>query len=207
MISAVLLSPGVFAGETFINDTKKSTIHATPTAILKFEVASPKFNTNDNQLTVSITVDRLLFSVSSGISADQSFQDKSTGAAYFGYYLSTGVRSVSQSKPNISIKLRRGSIETAGRTYYHLENESVVPTHEKDLMKAPQNYTTFVKVPSNSVHCGPRYAFNGLSKTNINCNGGTVVTNMDLTQFVKVLYTDPIGSQITSQIEFTAVAE
>jgi hypothetical protein len=106
----------------------------------------------------------------------------------------------------VNIKINKGAGETSNRSYYLLGNGTTTPSVEGDLTIAPASATTFATAGSNGVHCGPSYAANGLSAS-LNCAGGSDVANMDITQFVKVLYSDPDSAAIVSQVEFTAVAE
>ena len=201
------ISSGHLQNSSTSSNPTLTTIQATPQAMIRFELASMKLSNIGNQLLISIVVDSSSSSVISGIDADQTFQDEMVGAAYFGYYLSTGVRSVHQTDNNVHIKLRKGTNSTQDRTYYLLGNGTVTPTQQSDLDIAPSSFTTFATAPSNSIHCGPNYASNGLSGSQINCSGGSTVAEMDLTQFVKVYYGDPEGSIITSQLEFIAEVE
>jgi hypothetical protein len=184
-----------------------TTIHAKTQAAIRFEVAGAKLSTVGNKLSISISVDSSKLGVTSGIQADQIFRDSNIGAVFFGYYFSTGVKSVHQASKNIHVKLRKGNAETPGRTFYLAGNGTTSPHNQADLKIAPSTFTTFATAPSNSVHCGPQYMSNGLSNPKLNCAGGSTISNMDLTQFVKVLYNDPDGSYITSQLEFIATAE
>lgn len=184
-----------------------SNVNATPSSIIRLDLGGANFLTSTGQLSVSITVDTATPVVTVGTAADQAFRDDTVGAAYFGYYLSSGVRSANQSAAGINIKVKKGAGETSGRSYYLLGNGTTVPAAEGDLTIAPGSVTTFASAAKNSVHCGPSYVANGLSGAAIGCAGGTTVANMDVTQFVKVLYSDPTSAAIVSQLEFTAVNE
>lgn len=182
-------------------------IGATPNGSIRFDLGGAAFLTSAGQLTISIGVDAVVPSVTSGTISDQLFRDDIVGAAYFGYYLSTGVKSASQTSPNMNIKVKRGSAETSGRSFFLIGNGTTSPNSQSDLTIAPAGFTTFATTTSNSAHCGPQYASNGLTGSTINCGGGSTVTNMDLTQFVKVLDTDPTTGAVISQLEFIAVSE
>lgn len=184
-----------------------SNISATPSAIIRLDLGGANFITATGQLSVTISVDTSTPVVTVGTAADQAFRDDTIGAAYFGYYLTAGVRSSNQSAAGINIKVKKGAGETAGRSYYLLGNGTTVPAVQGDLTAAPAVVTTFASPAKNSVHCGPSYVANGLSGTAIGCAGGSTVANMDITQFVKVLYSDPTSAAIVSQLEFTAVNE
>ena len=135
------------------------------------------------------------------------FRDDTIGAAYFGYYLTAGVRSSNQSAANINVKVKQGAGETANRSYYLIGNGTTTPTVQGDLTIAPASVTTFATAAPNGVPCGPSHAANGLSGTAIGWIGGSTGANMDITQFVKVLYSDPAAAAIVSQLEVTAVDE
>jgi hypothetical protein len=184
-----------------------SNINATPSAIIRLDLGGANFITSAGQLDVTISVDTATPSVTAGAAADQSFRDDTVGAAYFGYYLSTGVRSANQTAGNVNVKVNKGSGETANRSYYLLGNGTSTPDEQADLTIAPASATTFATAGANSVHCGPSWNANGLSGAEIGCAGGSTVANMDVTQFVKVLYSDPGAAAINSQLEFTAVNE
>jgi hypothetical protein len=203
---ATRISTGNMSATTTAASPLISNINATPASIIRFDLGGANY-TGSGPLEVNITVDTSTPTVTVGTPADQSFKDDTNGAAFFGYYLSTGVRSSNQSAAGMNIKIRAGSGETAGRSYYLLGNGSTVPTVVGDLTDAPAAYTTFASTVPNSVHCGPSWNANGLTGAAINCSGGSTVANMDLTQFVRVAYTDPAGSPIVSQLEFIAVAE
>lgn len=204
---ATRITTGNLSATTTAASSLISNINATPTSIIRFEIGGANYTTSGGQLDVTITVDTSTPTVTVGTAADQSFKDDSDGAAFFGYYLSTGVRSSNQTPANVNIKLRAGSGETAGRSLYLLGNGTTTPTAAGDLTDAPGSYATFASTSSNSVHCGPSWNANGLTGAGINCAGGSTVANMDLTQFVRVSYTDPSSSAVVSQLEFIAVAE
>jgi hypothetical protein len=184
-----------------------SNINATPTAIIRLDVGGANFINATTPLSVSVTVDTSTPVVTVGTAANQAFKDDATGAAYFGYYLSVGERSSNQSAANINVKVKKGSGETSGRSYYLLGNGTTTPAVQGDLTVAPAAVTTFATGAPNGVHCGPSNVANGLSGTALNCAGGSTVANMDITQFVKVLYADPTSAAIVSSLEFTAVNE
>lgn len=184
-----------------------SNITVAPTPTIRFQIGGLAFATASSQLNVSISVDALIPTVTSGTAADQSFRDETVGAAYFGYYLTAGVKSASQPLVGINIKIRKGSGETSNRSYYLLGNGVITPSSQGDLIPAPAGYTTFATAGANGSHCGPRYVTNGLTDPAINCAAGSTVANMDVTQFVKVLDSDAASASIISQVEFIAVNE
>lgn len=216
VISTLGVTTSAFATRITTNNLSNSTtagtplisnVNATPSSVIRLDLGGANFITATGQLSVSITVDTATPVVTVGTAADQVFRDDTVGAAYFGYYLSAGVRSANQSAAGMNIKVKKGSGESANRSYYLLGNGTTVPTVEGDLTIAPASVTTFASTVPNSVHCGPSYVANGLSGAAIGCSGGSTVANMDVTQFVKVLYSDPSSSAIVSQLEFTAVNE
>ncbi len=204
---ATRITTGDMADTTTAANPQVSNISATPTPTIRFDIGGANFITSSSQLSVSISVDSLIPSVVAGTAADQSFRDNTVGAAYFGYYLTAGVKSASQPLANINIKVRKGSGETSGRSYYLLGNGTTVPTVQGDLTVAPASFTTIATAGSNGSHCGPNNVANGLTGASINCAGGATVANMDVTQFVKVLDSDLTSGSIASQIEFIAVNE
>lgn len=155
-------------------------------------------------LSVTITVDATTPTVAVGTAADQLFRDDSVGAAFFGYYLTTALRTQTQAAGTQGyVQLRVGAGATANRTYYLLGNGTTTPTLESHLTAAPAVYTTIASIPRNSIRCGPNYAANGLSNVNgVNCTANPTVANMDVTQFVKVLFTDIPSSTINSRLQF-----
>lgn len=204
---ATAINTGTILNTTTAGSPLTTNINATPAAVIRFEVGGANYITSSGQLSVSITVDTSTPTVTTGTAADQSFKDDTAGAAYFGYYLSTGVRSSNQNSANaMNIKVVRGAGETSTRSYYLLGNGTTTPTQESDLTVAPASATTFATTTVNSVHCGPSYTTNGLT-VGLGCAGGSTVANMDVTQFVKVLYSDPAATPVISQLQFTAVSE
>ena len=204
-VEAVVINTGNMAATTTAATPLVSNIVATPASIIRFEVGGAKYLLDGAQLKVSITVDTSTPTVTVGTAADQAFKDDVDGAAFFGYYLTTGVRSSNQSGPGVNVKVRAGAGETAGRSYYLLGNGSSTPDDVGDLTDAPAAFTTFASTVPNSVHCGPSYVANGLTGASIGCAGGSTVANMDITQFVRVAYSD--SAAVTSQLEFIAVVE
>lgn len=184
-----------------------SNISVTPAPTIRFAVGGANFATSSSQLNVTINVDALVPSVTSGTTANQMFRDDTIGAAYFGYYLTTGVKSASQPLPTVSIKIRKGSAETTNRSYYLLGNGTSTPTSQGDLTPVPSGFTTFAAAGANGSHCGVHYVTNGLTGSAINCSAGSTIANMDITQFVKVLDSDGATASIISQVEFIAVNE
>ena len=204
---ATRITTGNLAATTTAASPLVSNISATPAAIIRLDVGGASFINTSTPLSVTITVDTSTPSVTVGTAAAQSFRDDAIGAAYFGYYLTVGERSSNQSAANINVKVKKGSGGSAGRSYYLLGNGTTTPTVQGDLTAAPASATTFATGAPNGVHCGPSHVANGLSGTAIGCTGGSTVANMDITQFVKVLYSDPTSAAIVSQLEFTAVNE
>lgn len=206
-IYATVINTGNYGGTNTNAVPLDSLITATPRAMIRLDVGGAKFTGAASPLTLSITVDCSTPAVTVGTAADQAFRDDAIGAAYFGYYISLGVRSAGQTAANVNLKVRRGAGETAGRSYYLLGNGTTSPTVQADLTVAPAAVATFATAPRNVIRCGPSYAANGISGTAINCAAGSTVANMDITQFAKILYSDPIASARISQLEFTAVNE
>src|SRR5690606_590030 len=90
-------------------------INATPRASIRFAVGGAKFVENAGELSVTIDVDASTPNVTAGLAADQAFVDDAVEAAYFGYYLTTGVRSANQAAANVNVKVAAGT-ETANRS-------------------------------------------------------------------------------------------
>lgn len=200
------MSTGLLQNTTTAGSPLVSDINATPASVIRLDVAGAKFSGSATPISVTITVDTATPVVLTGNAADQLFRDDAIGAAYFGYYLSTGVRSANQPNAALNVKVKKGSGETANRSYYLLGNGTTTPTVQGDLTAAPASATTFVSPGKNAVHCGPQYSANGIA-AGLGCAGGTTSANMDITQFVKVLYTDSTASAVVSELEFTAVNE
>ena len=176
---------------------------------IRFNVGGAKFTGATSPLSVAITVDTLTPTVAVGTAADQSFRDDTVGAAFFGYYLTCGLRTQTQAFGTVgNIKVRADAAETAGRSFYLIGNGTTVPTLQSQLTDAPAAYTTFASIPRNTTRCGPNYAANGVSGVNgVNCGANPTVAQMDVTQFVKVLFTDLPSTPIISRIEFVVVNE
>jgi hypothetical protein len=204
---ATVINTGNYSGTNTNAIPLDARINATPRAMIRLDVGGAKYTSTTSPLTISITVDCSTPAVTSGTAADQLFRDDSVSASFFGYYLSLGVRSAAQTAANVNLKIRRGSGETSGRSYYLLGNGVTSPTLQSNLTIAPAVVTTFATATPNTIRCGPSWNANGVTGTAINCAAGTTVANMDITQFVKILYTDPIASARVSQLEFTAVNE
>ena len=204
---ATRITTGNMAATTTAATPMVSNISATPAAIIRLDLGGAGYINVASPLSVSITVDTATPSVTVGTAANQMFRDDAASAAFFGYYLTAGVRSSNQSAANINVKIKKGAGETAGRSYYLLGNGTTTPTVVGDLTVAPASVTTFATAAPNGVHCGPSHVANGLSGTAIGCTGGSTVANMDLTQFVRVNYADPTSAAIVSSLEFTAVNE
>lgn len=172
---------------------------------IRFNLGGAKYiNDGTRTLGVTITVDATTPAVVVGQAADQMFRDDSVGAAFFGYYLTTALRTQSQPFGTQGyIQLRVGSGATANRTFYLLGNGTTVPSLQSQLTQAPAAYTSIASIPRNRTRCGPNYSANGLSNTNgVNCNANPTVDDMDVTQFVKVLFTDIPSQQIISRLQF-----
>lgn len=176
---------------------------------IRFNLGGAKYTGATSPLSVSITVDTLTPTVAVGTAADQSFRDDTVGAAFFGYYLTCGLRTQTQAFGTVgNIKVRADAAESAGRSFYLIGNGTTVPTLQSQLTDAPAAYTTFASIPRNTTRCGPNYAANGVSGVNgVNCGANPTVAQMDITQFVKVLFTDPPSAAITSRLEFVVVNE
>lgn len=204
---ATSITTGELSNTSTSSNPLVTNITVAPNPTIRFQVSGLAFTTASSQLNVSISVDALVPTVTSGTAADQSFRDEIVGAAYFGYYLTTGVKSASQPLASLNIKIRKGPGETSNRSYYLLGNGIVTPASQGDLTPAPAGYTTFATAGANGSHCGPRYVTNGLTSPDINCAAGSTVANMDITQFVKILDSDAASASIISQVEFIAVNE
>jgi hypothetical protein len=177
---------------------------------IRFNLGGAKYTAVTTRiLGITISVDTLTPTVVTGTAADQSFRDDTVGAAFFGYYLTAGVRTQGQPAGTVgNLKLKRGATETSGRTYYLLGNGTTTPTAQSNLTLAPNTLTTFATMPRNSTRCGPNWAANGVSGVNgVNCGPNPTVANMNLTQFVKVLFTDLPTATIISSLEFVVVEE
>lgn len=171
---------------------------------IRFAVGGAKFPTVSGQLSVSITVDALTPTVAVGTVADQMFRDDTVGASYFGYYLSTSARTTAQPSGTVHLQIQKWTGETANRSYYLMENGVTVPNDETDLTIAPSSRTTIATFARNAVRCGTNYLANGLDNVNgTNCTPATVQAGMDVTQFVKVLWSDPPSAAIVSKLSFT----
>lgn len=206
--NATTISTGDLASSNTNSLPLITSVTVAPSPTIRFAVGGANFTTgSSSQLSVSINVDALVPNVVSGNPANQMFRDETVGAAYFGYYLSTGVKSASQPLSSISIKIRKGSSETSNRSYYILGNGTSTPNTQSDLIPVPTNFTTFATAGANGSHCGIQYVTNGLTGSGVNCAAGSSVANMDVTQFVKVLDSDGVSAQIVSQVEFIAVNE
>lgn len=175
---------------------------------IRFNLGGAKFTTAGGELNVSISVDTLTPTVITGTVADQIFRDDSVGAAFFGYYLTAGVRTQGQAPGTVgNLKVRRSVGETTGRTYYLLGNGTTTPTLESHLTVASSTYTTIASVPRNRTRCGPQWSANGVSGNGVNCGPNPTVANMDITQFIKVLFADPPIAPIISKLSFVIVQE
>ena len=172
---------------------------------ITLQLGGAKFIKTGNDLSCTITVDATVPAVFTGQVADQMFVDDVAGAAYFGYYLTLGVRTQDQVLPNVNIKVSRGLGATLGRSYYLVGNGVTTPSTESNLTAAPLLPTTFATATSETRSCGPNASSNGVNL----CNNPSSITvpNMDVTQFVKVLYVDNAGTPIFSELDFIAVVE
>lgn len=206
---ATVIDTGILNNTTTAGALMTGTSSITPLSTIRFELGGAKFTSTTSPLTISITVDASTPSVITGTPANQAFNDDAVGAAFFGYYLTAGVRSANQptAAAGVNIQLKKGAGETLNRTYYLLGNGTTTPTVQANLTAAPAASTTFVTTTKNAIRCGPSYVSNGLSGTAINCAAGTTVANMDITQFVKVLYSDPTSAAIVSQLQFIAIVQ
>jgi len=204
---SVVVNTGNYSGTNSSAVPLTADQFATPRSIIRLDMGGAKYPTSGGQLTIAITVDSTTPVVTSGTAADQLFRDDTVSAAFFGYYLTLGTRSSGQTAANLNIKVRRGAGETANRSFYLLGNGTTSPTAQSNLTQAPVSYTTFATTTPNTIQCGPSHVANGLSGTAINCAAGSTVANMDITQFVKILFTDAPSVSRTSQLEFIAVNE
>ena len=203
---ATTINTGTLNNTTTAGSLQTASSSITPSSTIRFDVAGAKFTGSATPLSVTITVDAATPAILSGSAADQKFRDDSVSASFFGYYLSTAVRSASQTNTGINIKIQKGAGETSGRSFYLLGNGTTTPTAQSNLTAAPASATTFVSTTRNAIRCGPSYSSNGISSA-VDCAAGSTVTNMDLTQFVKVAYSDPTSSAVVSELQFTAVCE
>ena len=205
---ATSVNTGILANTTTSGTVLSGNLNSTPTSVIRFDVGGAGFVTAVGQLSVTVTVEATTPAVITGTAANQVFRDDTVGAAFFGYYLSTGVRTSNQLSATVTnIKIKVGTGATANRSYYLLGNGVTTPTAQTNLTAAPAVATTFVSTTSNTGHCGPNYSANGLTNATLSCATGSNVANMDLTQFVKILFTDPAGTAVISKIELTAAAE
>lgn len=204
---ATQITTGTLGTSTTASSPLVSNISATPNGSIRFDVGGANFTSSAGQLNISINVDALVPVVTVGTAPNQMFRDETVGAAYFGYYLSTGVKSSSQASSNMNVKAKRGAGETTGRTYYLLGNGLTTPASESDLTVAPSAFTTFASVTPNVVRCGSNYAVNGLTGATIGCANGSTVPNMDVTLFIKIFDIDSVNASISAQLEFIAVNE
>lgn len=203
---AVTVNTGNYTGTNSSAVPLTANNYATPRSIIRLDLGGAKYPNSGGELTIAITVDTTTPVVTTGTAADQAFRDDSVGAAFFGYYLTLGLRSSAQTTASISVSARRGSPSTVGRTFGIIGNGTTIPTAESDLTLVPDAYIDFAFVPSNTISCGPNHVANGLSGAAINCATGTNVPELDVTQFVKVNFTDTPGVPISSKIEFIASA-
>lgn len=206
---ATVINTGILNNTTTAGTLMNATSTITPSSTIRFEVGGAKFTGAATPLTLSVTVDASTPTVVTGSAADQAFKDDAVGAAFFGYYLTTGVRSANQpaAAAGVVIQVKKGVGETANRTYYLLGNGTTTPTVQGSLTIAPAVSTTFASTTKNAIRCGPSYVANGLSGTAMNCAAGTTVANMDITQFVKILYADAPSVAIVSQLQFIALSQ
>lgn len=171
---------------------------------IRFNLGGAKFASGGGGLSLTITVDATTPTVAVGTASDQQFRDDSVGASFFGYYLTTGLRTQGQAGGTRAyIQIRAGAGATANRTYYLLGNGTTTPTLQSHLTIAPASYTSIVNIPRNQTRCGPSYGANGVSGVNgVNCGSNPTVDDMDITQFIKVLFTDTPSTPITSELQF-----
>lgn len=205
-IQATVINTGKDNGTDTFDLPLDAVIRATPRSMIRFEVGGAKYSTTTG-LTLSATVDCTTSAVISGSVTDQAFKDDTVLAAYYGYYLSTAVISAGQTLTNMTIKIQKGAGETSGRTYYLLGNGTSTPAAQTDLTIAPSSATTIATTALNAIRCGPNYSANGITGTAVHCSAGSTVAAMDVTQFTKILFSDPPSTAIVSQLQFTAVAQ
>ena len=177
--------------------------------IIAFAIGGANYTTSAGQLNVTMTVDAITPAVLTGPAANQEFRDDVVGAAFYGYYLSTAVATTGQtSGTKVNVQIRKGVSGTANRSYYLLGNGATTPNDQTDLTIAPAAYTTYVSVAKNTTSCGTNWSANGLpTGSPYGCTGATIVANLDITQFVKILFTDPPGTAIISDLEMIAVVQ
>lgn len=204
---ATRITTGTITGANTNAAPQVAEISATPISSIRLDVGGQRYASTTSPLRVTITVNTSTPAVTAGSAPNQSFRDDAAGAAFFGYYLTTGVRSSNQAAASVNVKVKVGAGATANRSFYLLGNGTTTPTVQGALTAAPAVATTFVSIPPNVVRCGPSYAANGLTGTAIGCVGGPTVANMNITQFVKVQFSDPTSAAIVSRLEFTAVNE
>jgi len=170
---------------------------------IRFRLGGAKYTGSGTTMSVSITADATTPLVVVGMPPDQMFRDDSVSAAFFGYYLTAGVRTQNQAPgTQAHVQLRRGSGATLNRTYYLIGNGVVSPSLESHLVLAPSSYTTIATAPRNRTRCGPNWSANGVTGGGVNCAANPTVAAMDVTQFVKVQFSDLPSSTIQSRIQF-----
>ncbi len=171
---------------------------------IAMRLGGAKFVPSGGQLAVSITVDTSLPTVISGSQADQTFRDDTVSAAFFGYFITLGVGSSQQSTFNsLKVAVKVGSGETSGRTYALYGHGATNPSSQSDLIRPPNSYAAFLTRNVNNAFCGVNWMTH--IPGSVICEGATLVPTLDLTQFVKVLYSDSTASTFTSQLDFIAV--
>lgn len=183
-----------------------TTVSANPISTIHLQIGGGNVLLQDGKMKVSAQNGSSI-SVIASDSSDQYFKDPINNAQFYGYYLSVGVSSTNQPGRSIVVKVRRGAEETPGRSFYVRGNNPDSAKSETDLVNAPVNYSTFATVPSNSTYCGANYQQNRISDKRINCDSGTKMPSLDLTQYVKVVSSDISPQDINSQLDFIAVAE
>ena len=78
-------------------------------AQIAFAIGGASYTNSGVQLNVTITVDAITPTVITGIAANQAFRDDVAGAAFFGYYLTTGVTTLTQVVgTKVNIQIRKG---------------------------------------------------------------------------------------------------
>lgn len=206
LVGATVINTGRDFDTNTYGEEMITNILATPRSMIRFEIGGAKFTTATG-ITVSASVDAITPAVISGTVTDQAFVDDAVGAAFYGHYISTGVISTGQTLTNMTVKIQKGAGETSGRTYYLLGNGVITPTQQSDLTIAPAAATVIATTTKNAIHCGPNYNANGLTDAATDCAAGTTVANMDVTQFTKILWSDPPSVAIVSQLSFSAVVQ
>ncbi len=184
-----------------------TTVAAKPKSSVHLNIAGSMLVGESGSILASVRVDHSHASITTGIQADQFFQDPQSGARYYGYFLSLGVQTAHQTKQMVKIQIQAGENDTPHRSYYRKGNGGSSPMSENELQAVAQTPQTLASVATNTVTCGTRHRQNGMPTEPFNCEQGMQNAHMDLTQYVKVLPSDPEGMVITSHMVITAVME